>query len=290
MATHLNAGGIGGILVAVAIGWVIKRVRGTSGAEQAQQQEASDSWRGFKTLIKTGNTDTLATDNETIDPRFAEHYTKHIKPLVEDFEQRRIEALTKVRKRVLYSGGFFLLAVVCGVLLYTPPTTTHTIYDIAGYTAQGTVTHGGGHPLTVIFALLAFGVFIYALWPMLRYKSSIKQEIFSRVFDFYGSQWHYTPKGIGGVDLLGDIGGSEGLSKFWNQLNTRNRVQVKTGFAQRRQEYEPFMEPYMGYGLLPHHDYASTKDLLKGDYKGVKIELLQCTLGDNDSDDGGSSD
>lgn len=204
----------------------------------------------LKSLILENNPNTLA-DNAPLDPRFQAHYDRYIRPKVDEFEAKRIEALGTLRKRLTLA-----IPVVIGAAV--------VLLGIAGSLFQ----------LVIAGAIFAFG---WAFWPVLLYKGSIKTEIFPNIFNFYGSEWHYDAYGLNdpssirlesknfaGKNLMGIYGELKNTAKATHTINKSTRTTI--------------MDPYMAFGILPTHETASTHDLLRGNYKQVPMALLQCTL------------
>lgn len=279
-----NGSSIYGVLFVAAVGWIYQVVRGGQKIQSKTMEITGENpLAGFKALIKTGKTDALATD-EAIDPRFQAHYDQYIRPKIEAFEAKRVEALSVLRKRMMIVIPLALVVLILGLTLTKSGSKESSPATIAGYEVHVTST-SSGNPVGAIGSMLVGVLAIWAFWPVWQYKSSIKQSIFPDVFRFYGSQWRYDPNGIGGYNLSNLVRGNA-LDAYKELKSMGQKQPPGLRFGNKK---TAFMEPYMAYGILPRHDSASTKNFLSGDYKAVPITLVQCTLSSSNGSDGGDS-
>lgn len=274
-----------GILFAAAAGFIIQVIRkGKHVSTTANQLTGESPVTAFKALIKNGNTNALDT-GETIDSRFKTHYDQYIRPKVDAFETKRVEALGKLRKRILILIPILLLSAIWAVTHTTRVIKTTSTEKVMGYDVAVTHSTGGAtDSVSAIGLLLVTGLAIWAFWPVWQYKSSIRKNIFPDVFRFYGSHWQYDPKGIGGLDASDLVAGN--AIDMMRMLQRATQTQDTTT-RQTRPHKEPpaFMQPYIAYGILPGFESASTKNALRGAYKSVPISLVQCTLTTSDNSD-----
>ena len=116
---------------------------------------------------------TRSTMPEGIEASFAEHYRAHILPDVVEFEQRRVETLKIMRKRILISLAG-LVALIVGAVM------------AAGWSQQnGKLVFGG-------IVLYIIGTFIWSCLPGGKYRKSIKDVIFPKIFSFFGPDYSYS--------------------------------------------------------------------------------------------------
>jgi hypothetical protein len=243
-----------------ALGFIFGQVsRGKSMASAAHYVTGESPMEGIKSLVTSGTTHRGTQDTTPINPRFKEHYDAHIHPKVDAFEQRRIEALTTLRKRLIIAAPLGLAALVLGASGARTPEGEFSLVKLLG-------------TLAMIGALCAAG---WAALPVLGYKGRIREEIFPEVFRFFGPSWSYDPKGIGGHIDFGALDG-QGLA---DGIKNIHRAAYATDSKHRKHSPEAdFMQSYMAYGILPGHESATTRDLLRGEHLSVPLELFQCAL------------
>ena len=110
---------------------------------------------------------------------FAPHYDQHIRPLVQGFEESRIEALEKVR-----TWSFKLMPVV--VLAIIMAIGAFTMLDLSGDNQKGVMVL-----LIITLAAIAFVIHI----PVRSYKSDVKSRVFPKIFSFFGD-YAYNKNGM----------------------------------------------------------------------------------------------
>lgn len=119
---------------------------------------------------------------------FYAHYQERIAPLCVNFELRRIEYLHHLQFRVrLAAIGFFVFSLL---MVYCLQSFEMPFVDGK---VRNMLSLGG----CLLIALLA----CFSL-PPLSYKDSVKAEIFSQIFSFYGSKFHYSRHGRMEEDAL----------------------------------------------------------------------------------------
>ena len=215
---------------------------------------------GLKSLV-TGKSD-ATSENFTIDPRIKAHYEQHIKPQTDIFEANRVATLTILRKRLLILAPIALAALVFGLLGAGVPEGEFSLMELLGTLAM--------------FA--AFAVGAWAALPVIQYKGSIKDKIFSNVFRFFGPEWQYNPKGLGGgLDLNAlSNGGLKGAFSEIKRAGDEHAANSPKGW--HRGSEDAIMKPYMPFGILPPHEDAHTEDYVRGSHKDVPLSLFECRL------------
>lgn len=138
--------------------------------------------KGFFALLFTGRIEQLGdgavfedAPDSTIP--FRAHYDQYVLPQVQEFEQKRIEALRKLRGRWQLAIPGQMLLVLMGLVLFQKVPTFQL--------SPGSMIFGG-------FTLLGL-ITYWANTPMREYKLSVKNRIFPNVFNFFGADYHYSP-------------------------------------------------------------------------------------------------
>ena len=139
--------------------------------------------RDFVSLLKGENlvpadVDASFEDPEGADKPFAPHYDQHVRPHVQVFEQKRIEALKALRKRALIAIPIYVVGTVA--LLYVGDT---------GY---------------VLF-WLALAMTVLSYWcyiPVKHFQSAVKGAIFPSIFSFFGDDFQYSEEGQLSIESL----------------------------------------------------------------------------------------
>lgn len=141
--------------------------------------------KGVFSLIKGDNLipfdgEVLFDDPEGADKTFAPHYEQHIRHHVKSFEEKRIEALHTLRKRlfIMLPISIVVIAAVIVMLLMITLSTEIQIYMIN--LALGTT--------------LALAAWCYM--SVQKYKSSVKSLIFPNIFSFFGKDYQYSEKSL----------------------------------------------------------------------------------------------
>lgn len=114
-------------------------------------------------------------------PDFVDHYNRFVKPHIDEFEQKRQEALAAFRYRSTIGVIMKSIVVIGSVLLF------FYAKDI----------HIGGIIFTAIF--LWSLVSIWCSQPVKQYKHSVHQAIFPNIFSFFGQDYKYQDNPWGGV-------------------------------------------------------------------------------------------
>jgi len=161
---------------------------------------------------------------------FAPHYDQHIRPLVQRFEESRIEALEKVRTWSLKLLPVAVLAIIMAIGAIT-------MLDLSG-DGQKTVMV----LLLITLAAIAFVIHI----PIGSYKSDVKSRVFPKIFSFFGD-YAYNKNGMSSVDIL------------------------------------------KSSDIIPSYNRQSTEDYIKGEYKGISIELTEAHLETEHKDSKGNT-
>ena len=129
------------------------------------------------------------TEDEPYEVGFAEHYEKHLKPRVVEFENARIAALKEARSRL-----FKMLPVMGAALIFG-------IYAL--------FLSGWSDDETDVSMLGVFGVLFGAGWwinkTLKQYQTSIKSDIFPIIVSFLG-EYQYTAEIDDRIDQYDDFG------------------------------------------------------------------------------------
>ncbi len=158
------------------------------------------------------------TDPKGAEKPFAPHYNEHIRPLVGQYENRRIEALKEFRN----------LSRVClpiGIM-----TSALSLYFIVAFDNVDVKKAAGAFGMIALFL-----IFYLCSRPVSKYKSDIKGDIFPKVFSFFGD-YCYNKEGIPSVSI-----------------------------------FKPS-------DIIPSYDNERTEDYIKGEYKGVTLEITEARL------------
>lgn len=131
------------------------------------EQTYKISW--FEYLIKGvvlpfNGTVAFAGDGTSEHP-FTPHYKEFIRPQVDGFEEKRIESLKTIRKRLLISLPIALLSLFA--CLFSP-----------------------------FFLIIPLGLALWTFAPLYYYKLAVKEKVFPHVFRFFGSDFEYYPQGF----------------------------------------------------------------------------------------------
>ena len=119
------------------------------------------------------NEESSFNETEPYEVGFASHYDEHLKPLVQDFEGRRQEAVKKFKKRLALSIFLVPISLVLSFIL------VFEILDTDPDSFWGEIYFWG-----VILFVFGVGGFVYS--SISDYKGSIKEEIFPRIISFLG--------------------------------------------------------------------------------------------------------
>lgn len=115
-------------------------------------------------------------------PDFVDHYNRFIKPHVDEFEQKRQEALNEVGCRKTKGIKLKALGAVVGILV------VFAFKNVSGS--------------AVLFVMIFLWLLIY-VWcnqPISKYKQSVYQVIFPNVFSFFGQDYQYKERPDIGVE------------------------------------------------------------------------------------------
>lgn len=106
---------------------------------------------------------------------FAPHYSAKILPKVRDFEQRRINALRRLRSNTLLALplGFVGAILIIYVAFYQMPDAAIDILIFLG-------------------TAMVIGLFGWAVWPIMKYKESIKEQVYPLIFEYFGPDYSYS--------------------------------------------------------------------------------------------------
>lgn len=106
---------------------------------------------------------------------FAPHYRAKILPKVKAFEERRIKALRRLRSNIFLALPLSLSGVA--FVAYVG------FIGIPGLPID----------LVLFFGVVAvIGLFGWAVWPVMKYKESIKEQIYPLIFEYFGSDYSYS--------------------------------------------------------------------------------------------------
>ncbi|NBX65784.1 MAG: DUF3137 domain-containing protein [Proteobacteria bacterium] len=106
---------------------------------------------------------------------FVQHYRSKILPKVQDFERRRIEALRRLRSNTLLALplGFIGMIFIIYFAFYKMPDSAFDIMLFLGVS-------------------MVIGLFFWAVWPVMKYKESIKEQIYPLIFEYFGPDYAYS--------------------------------------------------------------------------------------------------
>jgi hypothetical protein len=215
----------------------------------------------LKALVLGATTSTSGVADQKIDPRIEAHYHQHIRPHLDEFEANRVAALGTLRTRLMLVLPIVASAILFGILGAQVPEGQFSLSKVLG-------------TLCMVGALAGAA---WASWPVLQYKGSIKERIFSNVFSFYGPEWQYNPSGIGGGMDISSLtrGGLKDAFQEIKRISEEKSITSPQGWQQLDGQ---IMLPYMGFSILPTHEDASTEDYVGGNYKTVPLSLFECRL------------
>lgn len=111
---------------------------------------------------------------------FAPHYETFIRPLVDQFEARRVAAVKRSR------GRFFIFLPVAALIIAGA-------LALLAWSAQFGIAFG---------VLGVLGLWIWVHRPIGAYKSSVKAEIYPEIFKFFGDEFVYLEDGPLSVSSL----------------------------------------------------------------------------------------
>jgi hypothetical protein len=122
-------------------------------------------------------------DPEDAEKPFAPHYEQYIRPHIQRFEEKRIEALQILRKRTLIA---ILIIVVC----------------IAAVIANAYADIVAAKFLIFLVFGTAMMLSMWCYLPTKKYKSAIKEKIFPNIFNFFGEDFQYSEKAQLSIESL----------------------------------------------------------------------------------------
>lgn len=216
--------------------------------------------RNLKSLM-LGESGAVGEADEPIDPRIKAHYEQHIRPHLQEFEANRVAALGTLRQRLMLALPAAAGAILFGVMGAGTPENEFSLIKMLG----------------TLCMLGAFAGGVWAAWPVIQYKGSIKERIFRNVFSFFGPDWQYDPKGVGGgLDIATLTRG--GLRDAYQEIKRIGQEQSIANSSGSPHPHGQVMLPYMGFSILPAHEDASTEDYVAGHYKTVPLSLFECRL------------
>lgn len=108
---------------------------------------------------------------------FAQHYNAKILPRVKDFERRRIEALRRLRTNTLIALPVGTLGAIC--ILYV------------GFFQM---PESGIDIMIFLGTAMVMGLFGWAVWPVMKYQESVKEQIYPIIFEYFGPDYSYSHK------------------------------------------------------------------------------------------------
>jgi hypothetical protein len=154
------------------------------------------------------------------------HYATHIQPFCEVFEQRRQVAISASEKRKPFAIAGYVagIALVIGSHYFPPQDPSEDISLVVK---------------VIVIATISLFIRFWHTSPKDAYEESIKEEIFPRIFSFFGDDYIYSPsaEGVAVKDLK-----SFGIVPRFN------------------------------------HNGDSNEDLVRGSYKGVSVQLFESKL------------
>lgn len=116
---------------------------------------------------------------------FSAHYQKQVLPLVQNFEQRRVEQLGKLRNTVTFGLLTLIILIPAQIVLHL---------SLGASDKQETIG---------MFALMFYAMMLIWMWhPIRAYKSAVKQEVFPHIFSFFGPEFIYSERGKLPVETL----------------------------------------------------------------------------------------
>lgn len=132
----------------------------------------SDFWNA---LFRGGAGTFRGNPEKGLSPEFVVHYQKFIKPLVQEYEQKRMMALGQVRRR-----GRLAVAFNLGVYALSYYLNTQKQMEF----------------LNIGTAILMIGglvLFYYAYFPISALKGNIKGKVYPLIFKYFGDHFSYSP-------------------------------------------------------------------------------------------------
>ncbi|MCL1063031.1 DUF3137 domain-containing protein [Shewanella benthica] len=100
------------------------------------------------------------------------HYNEYIEPLTRKFENRRVACLKAIRQRI-YMSVIIFLVIVLVVYLFD----TRQRLDIPWF----------------LYLLPALPLFWWSSRPVKRYKSDVKEQVFPKIFSYFGDDFIFSP-------------------------------------------------------------------------------------------------
>ncbi|GIU41728.1 DUF3137 domain-containing protein [Shewanella algidipiscicola] len=113
--------------------------------------------------------------------QFKAHYQQHIEPLTRKFESHRVVSLTSLRRRLYISAAVMAALVPVGLFF------------------------GAQHYNLEAWWLLLLPIVVLAWWcyrPISRYHSDVKQQVFPKIFKYFGDDFIFSPSQKMSMPLL----------------------------------------------------------------------------------------
>lgn len=153
----------------------------------------SEKFLDWVTLFFGATPEKLAIDPQLLSRSgqktpFYAHYNQYVRPLCEQFEERRIQHLKSLQMRLRIT----VLAVQAMIVL------------LLAALSMKWLSYADDHivdALKLIFGVsAALGIWTYQ--PLRTYRSEVKDEVYPHIFSFYGEKFHYSKSGLLSVDGL----------------------------------------------------------------------------------------
>jgi hypothetical protein len=133
----------------------------------------------------------LKSLSKNVPEAFRDHYQRIIFPQVHTFERRRIEVLKQFRKNIFLAVPITIIIINLGFFI--------------------NITVGDDEFLSIIIAIFSVFCALFILWywaiiPIKSYKSSIKDQIYPKIFSYFGPEFIYKQKNLLDTKIFSDAG------------------------------------------------------------------------------------
>ena len=133
----------------------------------------------------------LKSLSNNVPEAFRDHYERIIFPQVHTFEIQRIEVLKKFRKNLFLAIPIAIIIINLGFFINNNINYEEYLSIIISVCA-------------VFFALLV--LWYWAILPIKNYKSSIKDQIYPKIFSYFGPEFIYKKKNLLDTKIFSDAG------------------------------------------------------------------------------------
>jgi hypothetical protein len=115
---------------------------------------------------------------------FAPHYTQHIKPQCDEYEMLRMDALTRMRRRLWLAFGVTGFVIISAFFMRD---------WLFGHKRAGDTINFLFHAGLALMAV----IWGWAIYPGITYQQGVKQGIYPAVFQFFGADYRFDHGGSG---------------------------------------------------------------------------------------------